>query len=201
MSELSMNQDDRISFLRERGVEIEFPEDRNVPKVDDDINNKTASRKVYVVKIPCDEREELSEIQIPVKDGDNTDQMILILRIYFNSSTYQTKTKQIVEELKKNAPTMLGNTDISVSDSTLENLTQNGNVEAFSLVRPSPTNDFCGVSFYLDEIGSLKKLPLNKRAVAIAALCGYDNVPLLGDMFIGQFVTRTASFILLFMYH
>jgi hypothetical protein len=42
------------------------------------------------------------------------------------------------------------------------------------------------VALYLDEVGQLKHLPANPRAVAIAALCGYDNVPLVGDMFIAR---------------
>ena len=42
------------------------------------------------------------------------------------------------------------------------------------------------MSLYLDEAGQLKNLPPNTRAASLAALCGFDNVPLVGDMFVGS---------------
>ena len=42
------------------------------------------------------------------------------------------------------------------------------------------------MSFYLDEAGTLKSLPLNKRASAFATLCGYENVQIYGDVYLGR---------------
>jgi len=47
-------------------------------------------------------------------------------------------------------------------------------------------NNYCGVNLYLDEAGQLKGLQRNNRAIQIAQLCGFDNVPLVGDMYIGR---------------
>ena len=38
---------------------------------------------------------------------------------------------------------------------------------------------------YLDELGLLKKLPVNSRAMALARACGFDSVSFYGDMFVG----------------
>lgn len=186
------SQEARIAYLRERGVEIEFPEDRQNDGITSALQETSAAssaattRKVYIVKIPCDDKEPLTEIQLPASDSDSKsgDQFLELLRIFFRSKKYESPG--VVAELKKNTPTYFGNADLKVSDETLQNLTLQGNVEAFVLTRPSETSGYCGVTLYLDEVGQLKKLPLNRRAAAIAADCGYDNVPLAGDMFVGR---------------
>ena len=184
------SQEARIAYLRERGVEIEFPEDRQKEGTQSQQANSeeatTTTRKVYLVKIPCDDREPLTEIQLPVSDSESKsgDQLLELLRIFFRSKKYESPG--VVAELRKTTPTYFGNADVSVSDETLQNLTLQGNVEAFALTRPSESSGYCGVTLYLDEVGQLKKLPLNRRAAAIAADCGYDNVPLVGDMFVAR---------------
>merc|ERR1712166_1074314 len=43
------------------------------------------------------------------------------------------------------------------------------------------------VNMYLDEIGSLKRLPVNRRASMLASRCGYgDGVMFSGDMYVGK---------------
>ena len=42
------------------------------------------------------------------------------------------------------------------------------------------------INLYLDEVGALKKLPLNSRGGALAAACGYVDVPFYGDLFVGR---------------
>ena len=42
------------------------------------------------------------------------------------------------------------------------------------------------MSFYLDEAGTLKSLPLNNRASSFASLCGYENVKIYGDVYLGR---------------
>lgn len=63
---------------------------------------------------------------------------------------------------------------------------EEGAVEAFPLSHPNESNNFSAVNLYLDEVGQLKNLPRNVRAVQLAATCGYDNVPLVGDMYVGR---------------
>ena len=56
----------------------------------------------------------------------------------------------------------------------------------FPLSRPHEMNNFHAVSVYLDEAGQLKNLPSNKRATGIANLCGFKDVPFVGDVYIGR---------------
>jgi len=53
-----------------------------------------------------------------------------------------------------------------------------GSVEHFRLAD--------GVSLYLDAVSALKSLPSNTRAIQLASQCGYGEVPLFGDMYIGR---------------
>jgi len=65
-----------------------------------------------------------------------------------------------------------------------------GSVEVFALVRPSSTTmpvPHAGTYFYLDEMGVLKGLPVNKRALQIASTCGLAvESPFLGDIYVGR---------------
>lgn len=63
-----------------------------------------------------------------------------------------------------------------------------GHVEAFPLTRPAASNEWTGVNAYLDEAGQLKGLPLNQRASALAGFCGFENIQLLGDIYIGRVI-------------
>ena len=63
----------------------------------------------------------------------------------------------------------------------------------FPLSRPHESNNFYAVSIYLDEAGQLKNLPPNKRATGIAALCGFKDVPFVGDIYIGRLSVKGGN--------
>ena len=77
-----------------------------------------------------------------------------------------------------------------VKEETVKKMSELGSVEAFPLSHfhsDSSIQDWDRkVSLYLDEAGQLKNLAPNPRATALAALCGFDNVPFVGDMFVGK---------------
>lgn len=75
-----------------------------------------------------------------------------------------------------------------VSEQTLQDLAKNtSHIETFSLVHPTESNQYTSTLIYLDEIGALKRLPLNPRASKIALQCGYDPAPqFYGDVYIGR---------------
>ena len=75
---------------------------------------------------------------------------------------------------------------MTISPKTLSHI--ESSVETFPLSHPSVVNNQRRVLLYLDEAGQLKKLPPNPRASGIAAMCGFENVPFAGDMFIGRVV-------------
>eukprot|EP00668_Euglena_longa_P001246 GGOE01001475.1.p1 GENE.GGOE01001475.1~~GGOE01001475.1.p1 ORF type:complete len:292 (+),score=50.88 GGOE01001475.1:16-891(+) len=68
----------------------------------------------------------------------------------------------------------------------LQCATASGSVETFALVRPSHGNKMCGVYLYMDEVGALKKLPINQRAVQLASTCGFDKCSFHGDVYVGR---------------
>ena len=147
----------RIAYLRERGVEIEFPEDRAkvAPSITASLAAAANTRKVSIVKIPCDSKEPMTEVMVPISDASTShgDQLLDILRIFFRSKS--SESQDIVSELQKKTPTMFGNTGdqpVTVSQETLRNITEQGNVEAFALTRPTEASGYCGVSLYLDEV-------------------------------------------------
>lgn len=174
-------QEERISWLRDRGVLIEFPNEAAKAAKKASASGKTS--KIVIVKIPCDEKRPFEEIEIPIVEEEKGDQLLQLLLVYFNNTHLTTS---VIDGLQKNQTTLFGTESVKVSDSTLQALGQKGSVEAFSLSRPCEENLHCGVSFYLDEIGQIKNLPQNRRAVALATICGFDNVPLVGDMFVGR---------------
>lgn len=156
-------------------MEVEFPEDRKLK------DSKAApTRHVKIVKVPCDDSQPLAELNIPVEDGRPGDQLPQLLRIYFNQG------KVRVDDVKDVASQQFANQDIKVTQNTLDQLSQEGSVEVFPLAHPNEHNNNCKVAFYLDEVGQLKKLAPNKRASQFAQLCGFQNVPFVGDMFIGR---------------
>ena len=85
----------------------------------------------------------------------------------------------------------------------LNSIASQGSVEVFALVRPSSTTrpvPHAGTYFYLDEMGVLKGLPVNRRASQIASACGLKvESPFLGDIYVGRVCVnpspmRNASF-------
>ena len=82
----------------------------------------------------------------------------------------------------------------SVSDAALQQVAQEGNVESFALVHPTNSNRFIGINVYLDEIGMLKRLPLNTRMMDFAKRAGYDPAPqFYGDVYIGRIRKELGS--------
>lgn len=84
----------------------------------------------------------------------------------------------------------------------LQAVANKGAVEVLPLVRPSKTTlprTNTGTYLYMDEMGSLKGRPPNRRASELASQCGIDlEHPLPGDVFIGRVTAdegpRSVSF-------
>jgi hypothetical protein len=152
-----------------------LPEDR-IPGA----SKAAKQRHVKIVKVPCDDKQPLTELTIPVDEGRPGDQLPSLLKIYFNQG------KVRVDDVKDAAGKQFTNQDVSISQSTIDKLSDVGSVEVFPLAHANEHNDNCKVAFYLDEVGQLKKLPPNPRASRFAELCGFQNVPFVGDMFIGR---------------
>lgn len=160
---------------RDRGVEIEFPADRkskNKKPVD--------TRVVKVVKIPCNDDQPYSEIAVEVEKGRNGDLLLNSLKPFFTDGSIE------LDELRASASKQFSSEDVKITRATVDKMTELGSVELFPLVHPNDANKQCKVGLYLDEAGQLKHLAPNRRATALAKACGFSDVPLVGDMFVGR---------------
>lgn len=164
-----------VVVFRERGIEIELPSDRKSAA-----SKGEATRPVKFVKIPCDESLPVTELTLPVEEDRTGDQLTSILRIYFTQGSVK------IDDVKDAAAKQFTNQEVNISQKTIDKLSDVGSVEVFPLAQPNEYNQNCKVSFYLDEVGQLKKLARNRRASQFAELCGFRDVPLVGDIFIGR---------------
>ena len=65
MSEFDENatSEERIEYLRARGIQIEIPGERQPAE-----SSSKPTREVTVVKVPCDEGEDLHEVTVDVEE-------------------------------------------------------------------------------------------------------------------------------------
>jgi hypothetical protein len=74
-----------------------------------------------------------------------------------------------------------------VSHETLQQVAKEVHVETFTLVHPTLSNNKTCVLMYLDEVGMLKRLSLNKRATEFATRAGYNPPPqFYGNVVLGR---------------
>ena len=154
------SQEERIEWLRARGVEIDLKDYDKQPKRKVPSN----TRVVKIVKVPYDERKPYEEVSIPCDDDITGDQLQNLLRVYFSSLDGDIDMDIMRETAKK----QFGNESVAVREDTLRSLGRQGAVEVFPLAHPCVQNGYHKVSFYLDEIGQLKHLAPNPRATAFA---------------------------------
>lgn len=64
-----------------RGIEIDIPGERKQDKL-----AEATARSIRIVKIPCKSSEAYSQLDIPVNDNANSDQLITALKPFFVSS-------------------------------------------------------------------------------------------------------------------
>jgi hypothetical protein len=193
----AQSSEERIQWLRDHGVTVEIPEDRkNAPPAGGAELNKemvdrahekaqailaereaAAPRKRFAyVRIPADESQPYEELEAEVPAAG--DQLLNVLKPAFSSGGSVSD-----DALRKQFG---GTPAANVSASALNEAAAGGSVEAFPLVRPSDANGQEAINLYLDEVGALKKLSLNSRGCALAATCGFVDVPLYGDLYIGR---------------
>ena len=80
-----------------------------------------------------------------------------------------------------------------ISQDTLKQVAKQGHVETFTLVHPIPSNNFLGINIYLDEVGMLKRLPVNSRASDYARRAGFEPPPqFYGDVYMGRVHKRNG---------
>lgn len=195
-----MSLEERVAWLRERGVQIETSEERKRAQVANAIRKteNMVEDEISYILIPSDTSQPLQELYYnpeEISNCDSGDILLEHLKTVMNRAK-ASKDDIDIELLKANTSTTLASTsnllnDIKLSDETLRQVASEANVEVFSLVRPMPSNKFTGVNIYLDEVGMLKRLPLNKRASDYAYQAGYNPPPqFYGDVYLGRIQQR-----------
>jgi len=184
-------EEERLNWLRERGVLIETSEERkakqnSVSTSDNDPNAK----KISFVYIPSDTSKPMKEMNFSLKhQSQPVDALPEVLKPMFSVlgkvgdsvDLSMLRDQQQQHFASGNAPS------VTISDETLRKVAQEGHVETFNLVKPVPRNKFTSVNIYLDEIGMMKRLPLNARAADLAKKAGFNPPPnIYGDVFIGR---------------
>lgn len=137
-------------------------------------------QEITYVLIPADTSKPLKQLTCKMQStgGD-----VLLTEL---KSAFAAKSDQVDLDLLQ-TPTLAANEAAQVSQETLQKVAQEAHVESFALVHPQMSNNFTGVNLYLDEIGMLKRLKLNKRASDFASRAGYNPPPqFYGDVFLGR---------------
>ncbi|KAL7516012.1 hypothetical protein ACHAWX_001071 [Stephanocyclus meneghinianus] len=151
---------------------------------------------VKFVFVPHDTSKPISEVTLPSPLvevlGPAGDILPTYVRSYFADGN--TIDERLFRE-QVGRQKLMCDKPIELSSNAIMNATSSGSVETFPLVRPSSTNNHQGVYIYLDEVGMLKKLPLNIRASKIAGQCGYHPQPkFYGDVFIGRVEAKPSHY-------
>mmetsp|Transcript_19451 Transcript_19451/g.45480 ORF Transcript_19451/g.45480 Transcript_19451/m.45480 type:complete len:335 (-) Transcript_19451:37-1041(-) len=179
MADGEENSEDKISWLRAHGVEVETREDRK--RASEAVAGTGGPKRVLkYVRIPADDSEPFETLETEVDETFKGDYLPIFLKSYFARGVVNS------DAMHAQAVQQLGPQAANLSTKSLLESTAGGSVETFALVRPSPSNNLCGVYMYLDEVGVLKNLPRNQRASALAQSCGFDDVAFHGDLFVSR---------------
>lgn len=179
------SQEDRIAWLRKRGVQVEIPGERRAGNE----SEVGIGEAVSVVRIPCDDAQPYEELEIGLPTGYQGDALMQQLRKFFASDRHAINS----DLLQQTATKQFGNTELRISPDALQKVSELGHVESFSLDSPCDANGLQGVAIYLDEAGQLKALPPNRRASQLARMCGFLDVPFCGDVFVGRTAVKRSS--------
>lgn len=186
--------EERLNWLRERGVQIETSEERKQKtKKGVTKENEEVFTTVSFVRVPHDSSKAMVEITVALTESEYRSGDNLPRHLKHHFSTLEGSGEDVDLELLRSQQQggqqhlLSSGVGGEVSDSTMRRLAAEGQIEIFPLVRPAPSNQHTGVNVYLDEVGLLKRLPLNSRAADLAARAGYDPPPTFyGDVFLGR---------------
>jgi hypothetical protein len=138
---------------------------------------------ISYVWVPADSSRPLQELTLArTRRGD-------LLVEHLKAAFAGTAGQVDISLLQQQSSNLLGssNSPTAVSDKALKQVSSEASVEVFTMVHPAPSNKFTSIHLYLDEVGMLKRLPLNPRASAYATRAGFVPAPVFyGDVFLGR---------------
>ncbi|CAJ1936273.1 unnamed protein product [Cylindrotheca closterium] len=193
--EKELTPEERMQWLRDRGILIETPEERKWQSEAEATKSSSSAptETVSYVLVPADSNLPMQELTFESSQDVGGDGLLEHVK-----PTFAKDSKKVdLSLLQQPSPMQMGSSSPgNVSEDALKKVAQDGQVEIFNLVHPTPSNKFVGINIYLDEIGLLKRLPLNNRASDFARDVGYNPPPqFYGDVFLGRVHRRGAILI------
>lgn len=170
---------------------IETPEERKSQSKATKPCSSAPTKTVSYVLVPADSNLPLQELTFETSQDFSGDGLFEHVKPVFAKDSQKVDLNLLQQPL----PMQMGSSSPeNVSEDALKKVAQDGHVEVFILVHPTPSNKFVGINIYLDEIGMLKRLPLNNRASDFAREVGYNPPPqFYGDVFLGRVHKRGAT--------
>mmetsp|Transcript_18368 Transcript_18368/g.54577 ORF Transcript_18368/g.54577 Transcript_18368/m.54577 type:complete len:335 (+) Transcript_18368:226-1230(+) len=148
-----------------------------------------AENEFVYVWIPCDEKP-MRELVHTKNSTLEDDDLREVLKKHFarnalsgeGLTAYCQGLKAQIEEKMKES----GTAKIDDLDGRVNAIARGVAVDTFALTMPSK-EDPEAISLYVDEKGSAKQLPVNARAVGLAAACGHADQQFRGDVFLSRY--------------
>lgn len=165
-------KEERIAWLRARGVRIEEPGTTGGyagPALSGE------GKSFVFVKIPVESGCCCEELEGPHAKGDALPGLLGPKFAGCDLSDAELQAHAAIQGQPQ-----------SVDVSVLRKLVTQGRAESFRLAVPTESNGREAVYAYLDEASELKSLAVNDRASAIAEACGFAGCRLRGDIYIGR---------------
>jgi CS domain len=149
------------------------------------------NEEVLYVMIPTDTSKPLQQLSFRPDKNAAGDALVEHLQSSFSIRDDESIDIDLLRQQQQSQQTTLlasTSTDLpTVSDTTLRKVSEQASVETFTLVHPSPSNQYTSIVLYLDEIGMMKRLPLNTRASDYCTRAGYNPAPIFyGTIYMGR---------------
>jgi hypothetical protein len=178
-----------ITTLFTQGVLVETAEERKSKQVVAAMRQAdTLAAEIAYVNVPADTSIPLLELTFRPPHDTMGDALLEHLKPSFAKRPDQSVDVELLKQ-EGLATTLAGSADVpAVSDNTLQQVASEANVETFSLVHPTPTNNFTGVNIYLDE-GTMYRV----RSRWLVSYCWYIPYPLAIAMLQLLLVTQLYS--------
>ena len=190
VAEPAMTSEERMDYLRARGVIIETHEERTEKAAAAAGGAKAApvalrkEDQFCYMKIPHDIKEPVARLHGNLS-GRGDALMDLLKPVFADSGVLDARTveRETTERLGK---LMSGQPIKAPSLATMQKLGNEGGTEAYPLARGTASNGYRTVSLYIDEIGTLRQRPRNARAEQVAANAGLTGLSIHGDAYVGR---------------
>lgn len=160
-----------------------------------------AEDEVSFVLVPADTSKPLEEQTFRPPPNATGDLLLDYLKPLFAPKSHETVDIGLLQDQATKTLAGTPGAPATVSDDALKQVAAEAHVECFTLVHPIPSNRFTAIHIYLDEVGMLKRLPLNRRASDFAAQAGFNPPPTFyGNVYLArvqhQPVLRHLSFVM-----